>query len=341
MQQHPIPQNVTQYQFRLVGDMTLKQFLELAGGLLVAYLFYASNLIFIFKWPLALLSVFVGLALAFFPLEDRPLDQWVINFVKAIYGPTRFIWQKTNKIPSLFLFSAHPPEITNTVTKTIKAPTLRSAATPVSDLSEDEAKQIGAVDSLFGSLPASPSAPPPTMSHGSLTIDRPSVTIRKLKPQAAVSDTPVFTHPAKSVVIPQNNSVGVDPRVDPQLSKPASTVVFQSPTAPSAPAVATPPNLGVAKNIALPASPKLPNLVTGVVVDAAGKQVENAIVQIVSRDGIPARAMKTSSLGQFYTSTPLSPDTYVIEIDKDGLRFAPQQIVVNNTILAPIELRAS
>ena len=41
MQQHPVPQNVTQYQFRLVGDMTLKQFLELAGGMLLAYLIYA------------------------------------------------------------------------------------------------------------------------------------------------------------------------------------------------------------------------------------------------------------------------------------------------------------
>ena len=106
MQQHPVPQNVTQYQFRLVGDMTLKQFLELAGCLLLAYLFYASNLIFIFKWPLVLLSIFFGIALAFFPLEDRPLDTWIINFVKAIYGPTRFNWKKSDKIPPMFIFEA-------------------------------------------------------------------------------------------------------------------------------------------------------------------------------------------------------------------------------------------
>ena len=74
MQQHPVPQNVTQYQFRLVGDMTLKQFLELAGGMLLAYLIYASNLFIVFKLPLALLGLFLGIALAFFPIEDRPLD---------------------------------------------------------------------------------------------------------------------------------------------------------------------------------------------------------------------------------------------------------------------------
>jgi hypothetical protein len=342
MQQHPIPQNVTQYQFRLVGDMTLKQFLELAGGLLVAYLFYASNLIFIFKWPLALFSVFIGLALAFFPLEDRPLDQWALNFIKVIYGPTRFIWRKTNKIPSLFLFSAHAPDVVNTVTKTIKAPVLSAVATNVSDLSTDEAKQISAVDSLFTALPTPPSSPSTIHDLQSNALpSKPSVTIRKLKPQAATSDLPIFAHPAKSVNIPQNNPVGVDPRVDPQPAKPMSTVVFQSPTAPTAPTTQTPTNLGTAKNITLPASPKLPNLVTGVVVDTGGKLVENAIVQIISRDGIPARAMKTSSLGQFYTSTPLSPDTYIVEVDKDGLQFSPQQIVINNSILPPIELRAT
>jgi len=77
-----------------------------------------------------------------------------------------------------------------------------------------------------------------------------------------------------------------------------------------------------------------------VVVDVDSKLVENAIVQIVESGGIPARAMKTNSLGQFYTSTPLSPGTYVVEVDKDNLSFAPQQIVVNNSIMSPIELRA-
>src|SRR3989339_2182515 len=148
MQQHPVPQNVTQYQFRLVGDMTLKQFLELLGGILLAYLFYASNLVFIFKWPLALLSVFVGIALAFFPIEDRPLDQWVTNFLKSIYNPTRFIWKKTNKIPSFFSFTPAPTITTDTVTKTIKAPTLAPTTTPISDLSPNESARLTVLASL-------------------------------------------------------------------------------------------------------------------------------------------------------------------------------------------------
>jgi len=53
MEQHPIPQNITGYQFRLVGDMTLKQFAMLAGGIIVALLFYYSPFPAFFKFPFA------------------------------------------------------------------------------------------------------------------------------------------------------------------------------------------------------------------------------------------------------------------------------------------------
>ena len=334
MQQHPIPQNVTQYQFRLVGDMTLKQFLELAGGLLLAYVFYATNLIFIIKWPLAIVSVLGGVGLAFFPLEDRPLDMWIVNFVKAIYAPTRFIWQKSSKVPALFSFTAHAPVVVNTITKTIKAPTLSPNAMPVSDLSDLEAKQVSSVDALFKTLPVTELDP---MAAPKIILDpmfvKPTVAVRKLHAPVTTPTTentkvikpPVITPPAPAPVVEKHEPL-------------PKNVLFQAPSAPNTAPVA---GLDTAKKINLPASPKVPNLVTGVIVDQTGKLVENAIIQIVSADGIPARAMKTNSLGQFYTSTPLSPGTYVIEIDKDGLTFAPQNIIINDTIVSPIELHAS
>lgn len=334
MQQHPIPQNVTQYQFRLVGDMTLKQFLELALGLVLAYVFYASNLIFIFKWPLIILSILFGVGLAFFPIEDRPLDQWIINFIKAIYTPTRFIWQKTNKIPPMFHFSAHAPDVINTITKTIKAPTTAAPTSTTSDLSELESTKIGALDSLFKDLPVAPGVGVKAPAHVEEHVAKPSVAVRKLNPQSAVSGTGLQTPKTEAIHVP------VAPiKTEAKPAQPsAPTVIFSAPSAPKSGAAmptATP------KHITLPASPKLPNLVTGVIVDKDEKQVENAIVQIVSSDGIPQRAMKTNSLGQFYTSTPLSPGSYVVEVDKMGLSFSPQQITINNSIMSPIELRAS
>lgn len=328
MQQHPIPQNVTQYQFRLVGDMTLKQFLELCIGLGLAYLFFASNLIFIIKWPMIIFSILFGAALAFFPIEDRPLDQWIINFLKAIYMPTRFIWQKTNKIPTLFLFTAHAPEVVNTITKTIKAPTTNQANVVVSDLSEKESSIVKSLDTLFDSLPAT--APTEQVAFVDEVVEKPTISVRKLKPVSDLSEVVLNTPKPVNISIPKQEPSAAP--VQPQK------VIFTSPTAPATD-IALPTS--TPKKITLPASPKLPNLVTGVVVDKNEKLLENAIVQIVSSDGIPQRAMKTNSLGQFYTSTPLSTGNYLIEIDKDGYSFAPQQITINDTVLSPIELRAS
>lgn len=340
MQQHPIPQNVTQYQFRLVGDMTLKQFLELALGLLLAYLFFASNLIFIFKWPLIILSILFGAGLAFFPIEDRPLDQWIINFLKAIYAPTRFIWKKTNKIPRLFLFEAHPGEITNTITKTIKAPTLSKPITSLSDLSEEETSIVKSIDSLFNELP--PTVPVPSvvsLQHDE--IAKPTISIRKLKPQDSLTQDDLHVVPTTKL-----SSTPTQPQVTQgsQTQPPTGgSVIFTAPTvAPHRSASeGGPTTMSAPHKITLPASPTKPNLITGVVVDSSDKLVENAIVQIIENGGIPARALKTNSLGQFYTSTPLSPGTYIIEVEKTGLTYPPKQLVINDTILSPIELRAS
>lgn len=332
MQQHPIPQNVTQYQFRLVGDMTLKQFLELCIGFGLAYLFFASNLIFIIKWPLVIVSFLFGAALAFFPIEDRPLDQWIINFLKAIYAPTRFIWQKTNKIPPLFLFEAHAPEVINAVTKTIKAPSSATLNQQVSDLSDLETTKISSLDSIFKDLPPV-TISPSTIHAQEEPVEKPTISVRKLNPQETVADIPLHPTTVQIDESPKTTSIS-------QVSAPVlnNDVIFTAPSAPKTTIIA---GTSTPKHITLPASPKLPNLVTGVVVDQNDKLIDNAIVQILSADGIPARAMKTNSLGQFYTSTPLGEGIYVIEVDKEGLNFAPQKITINNTILSPIELRST
>lgn len=96
MEQHAVPQDITGFKFKLVGDMTLKQFGELAGGALVAWLFFSTSWIIFIKLPLALFFGFLGVALAFFPIEERPLDVWIFNFFRAIYRPTYYIWKKNN-----------------------------------------------------------------------------------------------------------------------------------------------------------------------------------------------------------------------------------------------------
>ncbi len=95
MENHPIPQDITGFQFKLIGDMTVKQFAYLAAGIVLAWIFFASPLFIIIKLPLAALSAFLGVGLAFLPIEGRPMDLMFTNFIKAIMSSTQFVYQKT------------------------------------------------------------------------------------------------------------------------------------------------------------------------------------------------------------------------------------------------------
>jgi hypothetical protein len=94
MEQHPIPQQITSYEFKLVGDMTLKQFGKAAGGVIIALLINSSKLVFFVKWPLIFIFAAGGLALAFVPFQDRPLETWLMSFIKSIYSPTIYTYKK-------------------------------------------------------------------------------------------------------------------------------------------------------------------------------------------------------------------------------------------------------
>lgn len=94
MEQHPIPQQISSYEFKLVGEMTLKQFGKAAAGIIIALLIYASPLVFFIKWPLILIFALGGLALAFVPFQDRALETWIVSFLRSIYSPTIYLYKK-------------------------------------------------------------------------------------------------------------------------------------------------------------------------------------------------------------------------------------------------------
>jgi hypothetical protein len=102
MKQHPIPQDITNYKFHLIGNMTLKQFAEVAVAVVLAFIIFKTNLIGMVKWPLIFFVVGAGVMIAFVPVEERPLDHWIKTFFQNIYKPTKFFWKKANKIPDFF-----------------------------------------------------------------------------------------------------------------------------------------------------------------------------------------------------------------------------------------------
>lgn len=106
-QAHPIPQNVTNFEFHLVGDMTLKQFAYLAAGVGFAFLIFTtlSTVQPIIAWPIIVISSLLGVAFAFLPIQERPLDHWVSAFFKAIFKPTSLKFSSKILNPADPLFS--------------------------------------------------------------------------------------------------------------------------------------------------------------------------------------------------------------------------------------------
>lgn len=117
MREHPIPQDIVGYRFHIVGNMTIKQFAMLGGGCFVAFLFYSTNLVAVIKWPLVGMSIALGAAMAFVPYEERPLEHWVVTFIKTLYKPTKFYWRRQALVPEPFAYQPrsdikqHEPEI--------------------------------------------------------------------------------------------------------------------------------------------------------------------------------------------------------------------------------------
>lgn len=101
MDQHPIPQDVTGFQFKLIGNMTVKQFAYIAVGVISAVVLYYLPLNtagwIIFKVFFIPISGATGVIIAFVPIEGRPIDVMAANFSKAIFAPNQYVYHKVGR----------------------------------------------------------------------------------------------------------------------------------------------------------------------------------------------------------------------------------------------------
>jgi len=291
MQQHPIPQQISSYEFRLVGDMTLKQFLKLAGGVLLAYLVFSSHLFILLRLPLALFFLFLGIGMAFFPINEKPLEYWLLAFLKAVYSPTIYIWKRPSSFKQVSSLTTTPQPI---------APSQRTP--PVSRPPASPQKKT---------LPKTPplSKPPQPKPKKTTPITSVSPSPKPTFPSSAPSPTPT-----SQKTFPSPHLTETTP---PQQT--ASPEFFQNP---------------------LPATPTVPNLVNGVVLDEEGKTIEGAIVEIQDAQGNPLRAMRTNALGQFQTATPLPNGKYFVLVEKEPFHFDIIKIEAKGDIIPPLKIQA-
>jgi hypothetical protein len=352
VESHPVPQNIQSYQFRLVGDMTLTQFMQLAGGVVVGIIFYSLPIYGIIKWPLVLISVVLGIGMAFVPIEERPLNVWIAAFFKAVYSPTQYIWRKANKPPEILTqpFETKPLPAVEIIAPQGKEKLneyLRSlpdeAPTPADEQAAEFTRKITGLFQTVD-LPAAPAPHPIFEPTFEPTIEphrlRPIVdTAEPAKPtiNPTVSPTPIpAVVPLEPVKIPSQPH----PELQNQPTEPSISVTPTiAPVAQRRVDAAKPVAFG--QSTAAPLTPATPNIIVGSVLDSNRKIIESAILEIREiPTGYPVRAMKTNKLGQFGIITPLKNGNYQIITEKDGLTFETVQFQASGGIIQPVEILA-
>ena len=360
MEQHPIPQQISSYQFKLVGDMTLKQFFQVAGGVVVGLLFYASPLHPLIKWPLILFSTLLGVGLAFLPFEERPLEKWIIAFFRSIYSPTLYSWKKTTKPDVFFTENALVPEIkSNVATNTTSdLPTAKletgesSYLTKISSLWKSNGKNyVNTVPSTGDQLVSQPITPP-TPSNTQV----PNVVAPPLPSFAPTVNKAVVNPATTSVSQPGPNIVSIPQQVPTIITKSAPKLVVEETTHQNG------DNQHVATEIetqkveekpitsenvefsidAAPPSPSIViNTIVGQIMDQDRKIIEGAIMEIKDLNGRPVRALKSNKAGHFIIVTPLVNGKYEVTIEKDGYEFKPLSFEAKGEIIPPIAIRGT
>lgn len=315
MNQHPVPQNISSYEFKLVGDMTLKQFFQLAGGAVLSLMIYASSLPGIIKWPLILFFTLLGTALAFLPFEERPLTTWIASFFKAIYSPTMYNWQK----------GAGEDVFGKESVGSLPIPLQQIAPKPegsgvLSTFEEAEKTFFRRVMEMFQVVPGHSQVQQIQTAQPARVMSTPTESV----PFAA----PVRVGPIEKPIAP--------PLVRPLYAPQSVSPVFEQkkPETSSVQAATFTPEA------APPNPPAVANTVVGQVLTQDGKIVEGAILEIRDQEQRPVRAIKTNKVGHFLTVTPLKDGSYEIETEKEGLVFDKVRVSLEGRIVPPVLIRA-
>jgi hypothetical protein len=338
-EQHPIPQDISSYQFRLVGDMTLRQFLQVATGALVALFLYASPLNPFIKWPLILFSVLFGVALAFLPIDDRPLGTWIIAFFRSIYNPTIFVWKIAVKPVNYFkaepkIAPAVVPSKKISVPKTDTPTAITERVAGTIYLSQGESKALTSLEKKEENF----------LSKITRLFSVPNLS--KIPTQKPVKLTPAAAEAEKmsktlSVTVPNEVQTAktTPPSQSPTPSQLESATTNVSPTLVRGQQI-TGVQTQFAQDGSAPEIPTSPNIIVGQVVDTKGLIMESAILEIKDEQRRPVRAFKTNKLGHFMIVTPLVDGKYEITTEKEGFEFEPTIFNAEGKVIMPILIKA-
>lgn len=350
-QNHPIPQDVTGFQFRLIGDMTVKQFTYLAGPSFLAWIFFQLPLSLLIKAPVSLVLGGIGASLAFLPIAGRPMDIMIVNFIKALFKSTIYIYKKRGMRSWTSAIVLGSEKINIQKAEAQKPKTNKKSSMP----------QISAVPKPTPQTIPTYSSPIPTQAvlkkptpGQSLKIDQPQQERlekdQQVPKEEKESKNEILLDLQKQlqIVLAQKEQLAkqlmaLQQKLDIQKENIFAPTVAKAPQVMPKPKIQTqnvrqvPKSLG--KSLGLPIAPEAPNIITGIIKDPRGNPLGNILVEIKDTEGNPVRAFKTNGLGQFASATPLTNGVYTISFDdpKGQNKFDAIEFTAKGEVILPLE----
>lgn len=119
MEQHPVPQNIASFNFKLFGNLTVRQFFTLIIPLSLAAIVYFSPIPSFIRIPISLIIGIFSFVIALVPINGMPFDKWAVAFIKAVMSPTQRVWIKEKKIPDFLTIISTPPKVSEKIPEEI------------------------------------------------------------------------------------------------------------------------------------------------------------------------------------------------------------------------------
>lgn len=327
-------------EFKLFGELTIKQFLYVGGGAGMAYLVVASDMNVLVKLILSVILAGGGAALALIPINNQPLEVWIGNFLVAMFNPTKRVWKKGEN-PN------NPKTIYTTADEFSKMNAINASTMPDinTKITYTPKTTAGAPISSQNSTTTLPNSAKIEVQQSDLISTEEA--LATVSPLQATTQTTPKVEPAVPSTAPQNlitkqNNMTMENMDNSDKTKDLQQVI--SNPAPGAKPVRQTFILDINKlqdhAAALPGYAPKPNILKGVVKAVDGGLIAGAIVIIKRKENNqPARAMVTNALGEFETSTSLDDGTYLIDISHSDREMPLYELSLNSTPVPPMQFQ--
>lgn len=101
--QYKVPQKID-LEDKIIGPLTLKQFIYLLSGAMLDYLIFSSIASSFLAWLLIFIVSLLALAFAFVQVEEQPFSYLMTSFLSYFLRPKIRLWDKRSKIIKLIQF---------------------------------------------------------------------------------------------------------------------------------------------------------------------------------------------------------------------------------------------